>query len=176
MAAGPAVIRQTFSVEIPGEAEPQGSKTTLRDKQGRPKLSPKSGLPIMIEDNPDLRPWRRVMTGHMLVAKGRNWQPLDGPLLLEVTFRFARPKSHFGTGRNAGKLKPSAPHWKKTRPDTSKLLRAVEDSLQAAGVITEDSRIVHPSPWKVYVEPGEKPGVTIMLCELEEPVRHQLAA
>ena len=40
-----------------------------------------------------------------------------------MNFRFVRPKSHYGTGRNAKKLKPSAPPHHTQKPDATKLLR-----------------------------------------------------
>lgn len=56
---------------------------------------------------------------------------LSGPVKFTAQFFFARPAAHFGTGRNAGKLKPSAPPFphKKRGTDLAKLIRAVEDAL-----------------------------------------------
>ena len=51
-------------------------------------------------------------------------------IVLDLLFRFPRPRSHFGTGRNAGQLKPSAPFYVRTRPDLDKLARAVGDALR----------------------------------------------
>jgi Holliday junction resolvase RusA-like endonuclease len=59
---------------------------------------------------------------------------LSGPLAVEFTFFSPRPHGHFGTGRNSGKLKDSAPGFPVTRPDVLKLARLVEDSLSGIGV------------------------------------------
>ena len=65
--------------------------------------------------------------------------PLDVPLALELVEYRPRGSGHFGTGRNAGVLKGSAPAYPAVRPDISKILRAFEDAL-ANVLIREDSR------------------------------------
>jgi len=52
-----------------------------------------------------------------------------GPITLVAIFHFERPKSHFGTGRNIGKLKDSAPAIHIKKPDTDNLLKFVKDCL-----------------------------------------------
>jgi Holliday junction resolvase RusA-like endonuclease len=66
---------------------------------------------------------------------------LEGALLLEATFYRPRPASHFGSGRNAGVLKASAPPFPTVRPDTTKLLRAIEDALKGIWY-RDDAQIV----------------------------------
>jgi len=61
--------------------------------------------------------------------------PLDGALELAITFRFKMPKSRPAAVRRA----VIAPRT--TAPDLSKLVRAVEDAMQAAGLIADDARI-----------------------------------
>ena len=66
---------------------------------------------------------------------------LDGPLCVTFEFHRVRPKSHFGSGRNAGKLKRSAPIRPDRRPDSVKITRSTEDA--CTGIIwTDDARIV----------------------------------
>lgn len=66
---------------------------------------------------------------------------INGAVTLTVHALFARPKSHYGTGRNAHRLKPSAPRAHTKKPDLDKLIRAVGDALTNAGVIEDDARI-----------------------------------
>lgn len=73
----------------------------------------------------------------------------DVALKMECTFIFERPGSHFGTGRNAGKLKPSAPKYPTGRPDSSNLVKLVEDALNG-NAFKDDSRIVHSQMDKAY--------------------------
>ena len=83
---------------------------------------------------------------------------------LSCIFRFQRPKSHFGTGRNAGKLKKSAPRCHVVKPDLSKLVRAVEDAL--TGIIwRDDSQVIDYRPYltKGYADDIDPEGVCIRL-------------
>ena len=59
----------------------------------------------------------------------KDWTLAEGPVYLTLLFLFARPKTHFGTGRNAGKLKESAPVYHTKRPDLDNLVKFAEDCL-----------------------------------------------
>lgn len=90
------------------------------------------------------------------------------PVDVMITFTFARPTNHFGTGRNAGTLKASAPPWPSSHAigDLDKLIRACCDSLTDAGVWKDDSQVVTLSAMKVYVGESwalDKPGVLILI-------------
>ncbi len=100
-------------------------------------------------------------------AKGRDWRiavqhaiahvyrepPLTGPLELTCYFTLPRPRGH--AGRRG--LRPSAPGYPATRPDITKLLRAVEDA--ATGLLwADDAQIVTQSAAKRY---GTRPGVVL---------------
>jgi Holliday junction resolvase RusA-like endonuclease len=126
-----------------GEPQPQGSKTVIQQKGRRPR---------MIEDNPDTAPWReRVERAARAAMDGR--QVRTGPQRLSVTFVFRRPAGHYGTGRNAGRLKPSSPLYVRTRPDVDKLLRAVGDAITGI-VCRDDSQLVVVHAEKHYGEPA----------------------
>lgn len=106
----------------------------------------------MREDNPRTRPWRATVASEAAAAWGG--RPLHvAPVVVEATFVFPRPKVHFGTGRNASRLKPSAPIWCATQPDGDKLARAVGDALTGV-VLRDDSQIVAWTIRKVYGEPA----------------------
>lgn len=74
---------------------------------------------------------------------------LEGPLRLVAVFYRPRPRGHFGTGRNIGKLKASAPPYPTTTPDTLKLCRAVEDALKKV-IWRDDSQVCDHSIRKMY--------------------------
>ncbi len=60
------------------------------------------------------------------------WGPeetLKGAVAMHLDFYFLRPANHWGTGRNAGKLKDWAPREYFKKPDPDKLARAVLDAL-----------------------------------------------
>lgn len=135
----------TLTIVARGHPAPQGSKRGIAIKRG----GVYTGKVAMIESSQDrVRTWRqdvkdaaeKAMTAHYQ-ATG-TWFPLDGPLTAAITFTLPRPKSHFGTGRNAHILKPSAPAAPAGVPDLSKLLRATEDALTDAGVWHDDAQLV----------------------------------
>lgn len=71
--------------------------------------------------------------------------PLDGPLGLDVEFRFPMPASYPKWLRAHGRVP------KLTAPDTSKLVRSTEDALQAAGLLADDARICRIAATKAEV-------------------------
>ena len=64
------------------------------------------------------------------------WQPATGAVMASYRFFFARPQSHYGSGKNADKLKPSAPELHIQRPDLTNLLKCMEDALK--GIVWRD--------------------------------------
>ena len=71
-----------------------------------------------------------------------------------LTFTLDRPGYHFGTGRNAGVLKDTAPAVPTGRPDLDKLVRAAIDSLAAAGVMKDDTQVGQILARKFYTSSG----------------------
>ena len=124
-----------------GEAEPAGSK----------KGYVRGGHAQIVDANPRAKGWKE----RVAQAAGEQY---DGPLLqgalgVSMLFYRPRPRGHFGTGRNAGVLRASAPAYPTTRPDVLKTARSVEDSL--TGVIyRDDSQIVAEELHKHYGEPA----------------------
>lgn len=74
-------------------------------------------------------------------AKSVGWKIAAGAYSAYYEFRFARPNSHYGTGKNEGFVKPKfvdAPHGQK--PDVTNLVKRLEDAL--TDVIWADDRSV----------------------------------
>lgn len=112
-----------------GLPAPQGSKRHV-------------GNGVMIESSKKVKPWRQDVKQAALdtIAGHPDWTPLDGPLVASMTFTFARPKSHYRTGRNAHLLRDTAPARPHGMPDLSKILRSTEDALK--DVIWADDALV----------------------------------
>ena len=127
----------TFTV--PGVAQPGGSKT-----QG----TSKSGRRFVRDSNRNVYAWRERVA-HYAAEAMNGHELLTGPLRLSVTFTIVRPKGHYGTGANAGTVRPGAPEYPTTRPDTTKLLRAVEDAMRGV-VYRDDAQVVEQEAYKVY--------------------------
>jgi Holliday junction resolvase RusA-like endonuclease len=111
----------------------------------------------MVESNDQLlRPWRDIVYWHAKRAMaGQAGFPLERPIWLYLEFVLPRLKSHYAKHG----LKPKAPVRHQSRPDISKLARAVEDSLTTAGVYRDDMQISDEVLLKRY---GEQPGVWIL--------------
>ena len=101
------------------------------------------GRGIMRESSKKVAPWRSDVRDAALAAMPDDWQPLTGPVTVDVTFYFPRPRSHYGTGRNGDTLKPSAPTHPTSRAhgDIDKLVRSTLDALVRAGVMHDDSLV-----------------------------------
>lgn len=128
--------------QVIGRPATQGSKRAMPiyRKGGQPVMKDGRMLTRVVEDNPRLADWRRQVA---LAARDEYDGPLlECPIQLCLHFERPRPKGHYGTGRNAGKLKEAAPFYPTSRPDLGKLTRAVEDAL--TGVLyRDDSQIVY---------------------------------
>lgn len=109
-----------------------------------------------------LEPWRDSVIAAAMLAWGDR-PMLTGPVEVAVTFVFPRLRGHYGTGRNAGTLKDSAPLAHTTRPDLDHLQRAIGDSLKYAGVLADDSLICCWVAAKVF---GDLPGVAVEITPL----------
>jgi Holliday junction resolvase RusA-like endonuclease len=140
-------------VSVLGHPKPAGSKRAfLVGKPDGPKRA-------VITDMAGVagRDWR-VAVQHA-IARVYHGPPLTGPLELACDFTVPRPRGH--AGRRG--LRPSAPGYPTTRPDLTKLLRAVEDA--ATGLLWwDDAQIVTQTVTKRY---GTRPGVTIHCRSLD---------
>lgn len=132
-----------LSFTVSGQPLPQGSKTMMKHRS--------TGRMIMLDDVKGLKPWRKEVTKAAHEAMGERIV-IEGPVLLRCVFSLSRPKSHFGTGRNANIVKASAPKHPHTKGtyDLDKLVRAIGDSLTDAGVWLDDSQVVELYATKVY--------------------------
>ena len=138
----PLKARFVVGFTVAGKPQTAGSKRAFANK--------KTGKIIVTDDNPKGRPWRADVQAAARRAIELT-ELLQCPLVLEVVFYFVRPKSHYGTGKNANILKASAPTSHKTKPDTTKLLRAIEDAL--TGVLwRDDSQVCYQVASKAYAE------------------------
>lgn len=115
-------------VWIPGTPVPQGSMRAFAFKRKNGKLGAS-----VTSDNKRTMPWRDTVKAHVNNAMrdaGIAFAPRGVPVTVSACFYFERPADHYGTGKNAGKLKASAPRSMIVKKaDIDKLLRAVLDAL-----------------------------------------------
>ncbi|MET7776258.1 RusA family crossover junction endodeoxyribonuclease [Streptomyces mirabilis] len=156
------MTQPAFHITVHGTPGPQGSKT--RNAAG-----------AMYESSAKVKPWREAVKSAALdaLAYDEVWRPLNEPVRLDVTFTLRRPKHHFGTGRNAGVLKASAPSHPTGKPDLDKLVRSSQDALKDAGVLLDDSVVTAVFAAKAYPLTGSDalshPGAVIRVWRLNTP-------
>lgn len=134
-----------------GEPAPQGSKTVTRYGSLR-------------EVSTKIHPWRASV--QYACEKQYHGKPITDPVEMEVTFILPRPKSDYGTGRNAEKLKDSAPRQHTKTPDLDKLLRGILDPMTVkcgGNVLIDDAAIVGILCRKRYAEAGESVGALVSI-------------
>ncbi len=154
--------------DVYGTPAPQGSKSgfAIRSKGGgRTRV-------VMKESSDKVKPWRQdVGEAARRALEDLDWVLLDGPLVVRMVFSFCRPVGHYGSGRNVGVLRPSAPRRPAVMPDLSKLIRSTEDAL--TGVVwRDDSRVAeYERAAKVYVDEDPEalscPGARVVVRRLD---------
>lgn len=134
-----------------GDPEGQGSMTCV----GKGKLHN-----VQPSNKAKLYPWRELVA-----AGARKWlnetADVYEPVTLTLTWSVARPAGHWGTGRNADTLKPSAapfPTFKGTG-DIDKLARAVLDALTASERFHDDAQVTELHLYKRYAAARTRPGL-----------------
>lgn len=147
-------MRLTFTV--PGEAVPQGSLKPfiVRTKDGRQRA-------IVTGDNARTKPWRALVAAAALDAQflQGGWPVVsDRAIRLDITCFFVRPASVSERRRPLHTVKP----------DTSKLLRAIEDALTKI-LWRDDAQVVAVSIGKYYA-PVTEPAHTVIRATEIVPV------
>lgn len=167
------MLTTELTITIPGESVPKGSMKCI-GQRGKVRHQ-------LIEDETTrVKEWR----GSIAYWVRRKWMSHAAakgqPLGAEITFTIKRPKSHYGTGRNADQLKPAAIHAlpvSHSVGDVDKLLRLILDALQDTHALPDDAAVCELTGRKHYVQhnptPGDDvlsyPGVVIRLYPLEQP-------
>lgn len=128
----------SIAFTVYGVAQPAGSKTAGVTKCARR---------FVRDANPASREWKRQVA--QVAGASVAGELLEGALELSIVFYRVRPAGHYGKRG----LLPSAPAYPTTKPDTTKLLRAVEDAL--TGIVwRDDAQVVEQTISKVYGEPA----------------------
>ena len=123
----------------------------------------------LIESSKKVQPWRQDIRHACLEAFP--FDPIEQACIVEIMFLFPRPKSHFGTGKNKNKLKPSAPEFLTSHAsgDIDKLCRSTLDGLSVTSggiVLKDDSFVISITATKKYIQKNELPGAIIKIIPL----------
>jgi Holliday junction resolvase RusA-like endonuclease len=140
-----------IEIRVFGTPAPKGSRRFVG-------IGKHTGRAILIESSKNERPWSEAVKWATVEARAS----LPGPVVVEITFTVAKPKSAPKRIRT----------WPDRRPDCDKLARSTFDALVSAGAIEDDSRVVEFTARKVY--PGEHadalhiPGAVIRIFSVQE--------
>jgi Holliday junction resolvase RusA-like endonuclease len=129
--------------------------------------------------------WKRTVITAAREAKttaildGSPWpsRGLDDSVAVTIRAYFPRPAGHYGTGRNADELKPSAPRFPITTSqgdtavgDIDKIPRAILDALTQAAVIADDARIVRLAVEELYALQPQGARAVVTVREYDPPL------
>ncbi|MCK9351111.1 MAG: RusA family crossover junction endodeoxyribonuclease [Clostridiales bacterium] len=96
----------------------------------------------------------------LLFLQASGYQAMSGPLSVDLEFVLPRPKSHYGTGRNSGKLKRKMlDALPVSKPDVDNFAKFTLDVCN--GILwRDDAAVVHLRAFKRY---GVKPRTIIQI-------------
>jgi len=114
---------------IPGRPQQRGSKRAfpIKKKDGRIGVA----VADMNARSTDWMHWAKLC-----VMQKYYGLPIDGPIGIRLEFFFARPKSHYRSGKYSDCIKDSAPLYHVYKPDLAKLIRCAEDAM--TGILWKD--------------------------------------
>jgi len=123
--------------------------TIVIEVVGNPKGQPRSrhgrnGAVYNDTKNPAYT-WREFLT--LAANPLRPDKPIDGPIRVDYTLYFPRPKSHFNS---KGVVKPKAQHWYTSKPDRDNADKAILDTLTQLGFWRDDAQVCAGEIEKVY--------------------------
>lgn len=143
-----------ITIDVLGTPAPKGSsRAFINKKTGRAFVAPGGAKSTEIK----ISNWNSAVREAAQRIVGAREAPVfvETAIAVQIVFRMARPSSHYGKGKNAGKLMPSAPLYPIVKPDGDKLLRTTLDALKGS-VYDDDSRIAKWDIDKVYAAPGHE--------------------
>lgn len=91
--------------------------------------------------------WRRTVE---IALKRHANKSLEGALQVEMNFYFARPKSHYRTGKFSHMMKDDAPKYHLKKPDLDNLAKLPLDVLTKLKYFSDDSQVVNLLVTKEY--------------------------
>ena len=145
----------SFTFTVLGKPAPQGSKRHV-------------GRGILLESSKRCKPWRQDVKYAALEALPDGWYAMmDKPILVSVTFIFARPNDQFINNKpGPDRLKPDAPqHCTKRIGDIDKLSRAVLDSCTSI-CFEDDAQVIALNAQKRYATRNEQPSAIITIAAI----------
>ena len=142
-----------ISFFVPGQPVTKGSAKSF--------YNPRAKRIVTMQDNAARqKPWVSMIS---FCAQEAGCKITDAPISMVLVFCMPRPKSHYGTGKNAGKLKDNAPIWHTSVGDIDKLQRCVLDSLTGLAY-RDDRQVCIITASKIYADAAV--GLSIQIEEV----------
>lgn len=130
--------------------------------QPRPKAFARNGI-ASVYDPGTAEGWKAQVA---LAARAHLPQtPLEVPLAVHLEFFFPRPKAHFGSGKRAREIKPTAPGYHTSKPDADNAAKAVLDALTTLRVWRDDSLVTDLRVRKLYPNVDGASGCLVVITE-----------
>lgn len=105
--------------------------------------------------------WRSTVTDAGREARAERGEAWDGPIRVDVLYRFPMPGNRRAADRRRGW------RWKDTAPDADKLDRSLRDGLTQSGLIADDARISDGRSRKIEVVAGEWTGALVVIRRVD---------
>jgi Holliday junction resolvase RusA-like endonuclease len=131
-----------------GRPRTKGSTTSFVSKKtGRIVTHDAAGTPGLT--------WEQGVASAALVARTQAAERMvtGSPIGVSVIFYQPRGPGHYGTGRNAHLLKPSAPTYPAKKPDVDKFLRRILDAMTSV-LYADDGQVVTVHAEKRWGDPA----------------------
>lgn len=140
-----------YDVYVPGEPKAQPRPRVFKTREGTIRAC----NPLTAEG------WKSRIA---YCFKDEMKDVLSGPVRVDITFLFPRPKAHFGTGKNSNIKKENAPAFHTSKPDRDNLEKAVLDTLTSIGIWNDDCQVCSGEVKKLYADAG--PGAIIRISSI----------
>lgn len=149
-------MRPTISFFVEGLAKPAGSKRAFALKKG----GVFTGRVGVTDDCEKSKDWKASVQQAAIPMRPES--PWTCALSIRVTFYMPRIRAHYRTGKQSHILRDDCPAYHTVKPDSTKLLRGLEDAL--TGIMwRDDAQIAHQVVTKVY---SDRIGAQVTISEL----------
>lgn len=140
--------------------------------QPRPRAR-RLGDRVIIYDPKTAEPWRKAVA---YAVRECVEFPYEEPLDLTLTFYFPRPKSHYGTGKNSGRIKGSAPKHHAQKIDIDNAIKSTLDAMNMV-LYLDDKQVTRVIAQKLWAPRPDQAGLALQAgfsVSPEEPSSHYL--
>ena len=130
---------------------------------GKPRpRSARIGNHLRIYQPDDAKGWAKLVA--LQARRYAPDDPLTGPVAVNLTFVFPRPRAHF-TKKG---LRPDAPHYHTAKPDRDNLDKLILDVFTRLGFWRDDAQVVRGTVLKLYTSFNyPHPGCWVDVASLE---------